>query len=264
MLTFFKRYRDLLWNLTARELKIRYRGSALGFLWSVLIPLFMTLIYLFFLRIMAGRNVPMAEIVIGVFAWQFTVNSVQSGLGSIEGNANLVKKVRFPRIILPLAATLANLINYLLSFLVQIPIVLVLLALKGEGAGSWWWLLPAVLALHFIFNLGLALAMAAVNVRFRDAQHLVGVGLSAWFFVSPVMYNLELVRNMLGEAGFWSQLYLLNPMAMLVTAYRAAALEAVSFPWTGATCGAIALCLAVFAGGFMLFRGAQKDFADYL
>ncbi|NLE67466.1 MAG: ABC transporter permease [Lentisphaerae bacterium] len=264
MLILFKRYRDLLWNLTARELKIRYRGSALGFLWSVLIPLFMALIYVFFLRMMAGRNVPMAEIVIGVFAWQFTVNSVQSGLGSIEGNANLVKKVRFPRIILPLAATLANLVNYMLSLLVQIPVVAVLLAVKGGEVGPWWWLLPAVLALHFMFNLGLALVMAAVNVRFRDAQHLVGVGLSAWFFVSPVMYNLDFVGRLLGDKGVWSALYLLNPLAMLVTAYRAAALQAVSFPWTAATCGAMALCLAVFAGGYMLFRRAQKDFADYL
>ena len=264
MLTLFIRYRNLLWNLTARELKIRYRGSALGFFWSVLIPLFMALIYVFFLRMMAGRGVPLAEIVIGVFAWQFTVNSVQSGLGSIEGNANLVKKVKFPRIILPLSATLANLINYLLSLLVQIPIVVVLLMLKGQGVGPWWWLLPVVLALHFIFNLGLALLMAAVNVRFRDAQHLVGVGLSAWFFVSPVMYNLEFVRNLLGNGGIGNALYLLNPMAMLVTAYRAAALKGVDFPWTAATCGSMVICVVIFAAGYSMFQRAQKDFADYL
>ena len=155
-------------------------------------------------------------------------------------------------------------INYLLSLLVQIPIVLVLLLTKGQGIGPWWWLLPAVLALHFMFNLGLAFLTAAVNVRFRDAQHIVGVGLSAWFFVSPVMYNLEFVRNLLGSDGIGNALYLLNPIAMLMTAYRAAALQGVSFPWTAATCGSIALCIAVFAAGYSLFQREQKDFADYL
>lgn len=264
MLTSFNRYKNLLWNLTTRELKIRYRGSALGFLWSVLIPLFMALIYVFFLRMMAGRSVPLPEIVIGVFAWQFTVNSVQSGLGSIEGNANLVKKVKFPRIILPLSATLANLANYLLSLIAQIPILAVLLIMKGQGVGPWWWLLPAVLALHFLFNLGLAMLMAAINVRYKDAQHLVGVGLSAWFFVSPVMYNLDLVKNLLGTRGIWNALYMLNPMAMLMTAYRTAVLPGMIFPWTWATFGAMAICIVFFIAGYFLFQHAQKDFADYL
>ncbi|MCB1101755.1 MAG: ABC transporter permease, partial [Kiritimatiellae bacterium] len=76
-----------------RELKIRYRGSVLGFLWTLLIPLFMAGIYIVFLRLLAGRGVPMAEVIIGVFAWQFTVQSVNSGLHSVTGNANLVKKV---------------------------------------------------------------------------------------------------------------------------------------------------------------------------
>ena len=104
------RRRELVQNLVLRELKARYKGSALGFLWSILTPLFMAAIYVFFLRLLAGRGVPLEEIIIGVFAWQFTSMCVSGGLTAVTGNASLVKKVRFPRVVLPLAVTLANLV----------------------------------------------------------------------------------------------------------------------------------------------------------
>src|ERR1035437_2444716 len=104
---------DLIWNLVTRDLKIRYRGSVLAFLWTILNPLFMAVIYIFFLRLLA-RNAPISkeDIIIGVFAWQFTVQCVHSGLVCITGNTCLVKKVYFPRIILPLSVAIANLRNF--------------------------------------------------------------------------------------------------------------------------------------------------------
>ena len=106
--------RELLGNLVLRNLKSRYKDSVLGFLWSVLTPLFMALIYIVFLKILA-RGVPLEQVLIGVFAWQFTAQCIANGLGAITENANLVKKVYFPRVILPLAVTISNLVNFLLN-----------------------------------------------------------------------------------------------------------------------------------------------------
>lgn len=256
--------RELLYNLVSRELKIRYRGSALGFLWSVLIPLFMAMIYVVFLRLLGGRQMPVAEIIIGVFAWQFTVQSVNSGLSSITGSVNLVKKVHFPRVILPLAATLANLVNYLLSLVVQFPVVMVLLHLTGQHISVWTWALPAVVVVHLLFNLALALFMAGANVYFRDTQHLVGVILSAWFFVSPVMYNLEYVEHMTTRIPWIMDLYLLNPIAGIITAYRALIMPDTAMPCSASLWGALALVVLLLLLSLRVFDRQEKDFADLL
>jgi ABC-type polysaccharide/polyol phosphate export permease len=256
--------RDLVANLVARELKIRYRGSVLGFLWTVLIPLFMAGIYVVFLQVLAGGSIPVASIIVGVFAWQFTVQAVNSGMGAITHNANLVKKVAFPRVVLPLASTLAALVNYLLSLVVQFPLVAILLAAAGTMLSPQILALPAVLALHFAFNLALALLLAAANVYFRDTQHLVNVGLSAWFFISPVMYDLSFVERMAGRLPHVSSLYMLNPMATIVTAYRAICLPGDVMPeaWALAACAILTVGLLGLA--VWVFQRSQKDFADWL
>lgn len=257
-------HRELLWNLTQRELKLRYRGSVLGFLWSILIPLFMAAIYVVFLRLLGGRGVPMTDIIIGVFAWQFTVQCVNGGLFCISGNSNLVKKVYFPRLILPLSSTLANLVTYLLSLLVQFPFLAVLYHFWGGHFGPWLFLLPVVILLHFLFNLALTLLLAAVNVYVRDAQHLVGILLSAWFFVSPVMYNLSFVERVAESHPWVPHLFLLNPITVIITGYRAVITAGVTFPWEAGSYAALAfiLVLAVWSG--RLFQRLQKDFADLL
>lgn len=257
-------HRELLGNLVSRELKIRYRGSALGFLWSVLIPLFMAMIYVVFLRLLGGRGVPLADIIIGVFAWQFTVQCVNSGLTSISGNANLVKKVFFPRIILPLSGTLANLITYAMSLVVQFPLVAVLFHLGGHTFSAWTVLLPVIMLVHLVFNLGLALLLAGLNVYVRDAQHLVGILLSAWFFVSPVMYNLGFVERAADEHPWVPHLFLLNPLTLIITGYRAAMTPGVPFPWEPAAWIGLAAILVFFVWSYRLFTRLQKDFADML
>jgi ABC-type polysaccharide/polyol phosphate export permease len=256
--------RELLWNLTQRELKLRYRGSVLGFLWSILIPLFMAVIYVIFLRLLGGRGVPLTDIIIGVFAWQFTVQCVNGGLFCISGNANLVKKVYFPRLILPLSSTLANLVTYLLSLLVQFPFLAALYHFNGGSFSAWIFLLPAVILLHFLFNLALTLLLAAINVYVRDAQHLVGILLSAWFFVSPVMYNLSFVNRVAEHHPWVPHLFLLNPLTIILTAYRAVITEGTTFPWETSSLIAIAIILGLTVAAWGLFQRLQKDFADKL
>lgn len=259
-----KSYRELLWNLVARDLKSRYRGSALGLLWTVLTPLFMALIYFFFLGFLMRAPLDPKELIIGVFAWQFTVQAMQSGMGSITGSANLVKKIYFPRIIIPLATSLSALINYLLMLVVQLVLLVVLLGMQGASFNAIAFGLPLIIAYHFMFNLSLALFTAASNVYFRDTQHLVGLFLSAWFFLSPVMYSLNLVQDMAGSRTWISELYMLNPLSVIITAYRVLLIPGDAFPWSiGAIIG---WCwpIALFLGAYLFYQRSSRFFADWL
>lgn len=259
-------YRELLANLVSRDLKSRYRGSVLGLLWTVLTPLFMALIYIFFLRLLMGRGVHIRheEIIIGVFAWQFTVQAINAGMNCITGNANLVKKIYFPRIIIPLSVNLSALINYLLMLAVQLVLVAILLHLSGSHLSGFTLLLPFLIAFHFMFNLSIALLTAASNVYFRDTQHFVGLFLSAWFFVSPVMYPLTLLDSLAGPHAWAKELYMLNPLTLIITGYRTLQIPGTTFPWTvGSIIGWI-WPFALFAVSLYAYQRAQRFFADWL
>lgn len=255
--------RDMLLNVTLRELKSRYKNSVLGFLWSILTPLFMAVIYVFFLRLLA-RGIPLESIIIGVFAWQFTAQAVHEGLCSVTSNANLVKKVFFPRLILPTAITLGNLVNYLLSLVVQFMLLAVLLAWRGEMMSWTSMFIPLVVIYHTLFLLSLSYLLSAANVYFRDAQHLVGVLLSAWFFASPAMYDLSIVQNVAAKWPIILDLYLLNPMAIIITAYRALILPNTPFPFTWAVVAGGCIPLLLLLISYRVFQRAQRNFADLL
>ncbi len=256
--------RELISALVGREMKARYKGSALGLLWSLLTPLFMAGIYAFFFRLLSGRAANTQSILVGVFAWQFTANCVHQGLTCITGNGNLIKKVAFSRVILPVAVTTAAGIDYLISLVIQLGIVGFLLWREGTMFGLTLFALPAVFALHALLNLGFALFLGALNVYFRDTQHLVGVALSALFFLSPAMYDLGFIERMAGDLPpRVLDLYLLNPLAGILTLYRGAFLATpppVSpFFWTGL---ALPLLLTPLAWAF--FRRMQRNFADHV
>ncbi len=259
-------YRDLVANLVGRDLKSRYKGSALGFLWTVLNPLFMAFIYIFFLRLLGGRGMPitMEDIIIGVFAWQFTVQSVNAGLNAFTGNANLVKKVYFPREILPVSIVASALINFLLTVLVQWVLIAFLLWRKGAMLSGWTAALPAVVLYHTLFNLELVLLVSAANVYFRDTSHLVGLFLSAWFFMSPVMYPLSIVDTLSKSWPWLHDLYQLNPLTLIITAYRALQIPGATFPWS--TAALVGWLWPLVAGVVIwrVFRRAQRYFSDLL
>jgi ABC-type polysaccharide/polyol phosphate export permease len=256
-------YRELLANLVSRDLKSRYRGSVLGLLWTVLTPLFMAAIYIFFLRLLRVR-IRHEELIIGVFAWQFTVQSIQSGMSCVTGNANLVKKIYFPRMIIPLSTTVSALINYLLMLVVQLAIVGFLVYRQGGTLSPWILALPALMAYHFLFNLSIALLTAAANVYYRDTQHFVGLLLSAWFFVSPIMYPLSLLESLAGHAPWARELFMLNPLSVIVTGYRAMHLPDVTFPWSVGAAVGLLWPLLLFALALYVFQRSQRFFADWL
>jgi len=256
---------ELLRALVSRELKSRYKGSALGVLWSLLTPMFMAVIYAFFFRLLSGRAANTPSIIVGVFAWQYTAVSVQQGMGCVTSNGNLVKKVSFARTILPISTTVAAGIDYLISLVVQLGVVGFFLFQNGEAWSAKFLFLPLIFIHHSIFNLALAFLLGAMNVYFRDTRHVVGVLLSAFFFLSPAMYDLSFLERFASEMSPWiTQLYTLNPLAGIFTAYRWAFLPSADFTptvwmWTGMSFPFVLVIM-----GWFVYKRAQRNFADFI
>ncbi len=249
------RRRELIWILIQRNLKIRYKNSALGVCWSLLSPLFLILIYSVFLGLI---RVPihLPTLVSGIIVWQFHALCLGDSLHCILGNANLVTKAAFPRIILPLSMVGANAVNFFFSFLVLLAYLLV----AGTSFGPVWWL-PLVVLTHLALSLGLSLIAGSANVFFRDTEHVLSVVMLAWFFMSPVIYE----PNMITEAfPAWVQwLFFANPMSGLLTAYRQTLLshDPVGLEYIALS---FAVCWAVLGVGLLVFRGAEPRFGDEL
>ena len=274
--------RELLGMLAGRNLKIRYKGSALGFFWSLLTPLVMIAIYAVFAGVLGLRRELMGLggasfnylpfLVVGVVTWQFTAGSLSDSLYAIAGNANLVKKVYFPRIILPASTVVANTVNFLLTFLILLAYLGLTGALRPAGLA---WLLPAF-GLHFLLCMGVAFLVSTLNVFFRDTEHIVGLALLAWFFLSPVMYETSLqltaAKNVL--PGSMCGLVFLNPMTGVLAMYRKALmgmdLMPVVNPETGAALDpawlllSLAGALLVLLAGALVLRAGNRRFGDVL
>lgn len=271
-------HRDLVRMLVVRNLKIRYKGSALGFLWSLLTPLAMIAIYAVFAGVLGMKRELLGLshnatfqylpfLVTGIIVWQFTAGTLSDSLHAIAGNSNLVKKVYFPRAILPLSTVLANAVNFLLTFV----ILLVYLAISGSlRLGSVYWLLPAF-ALHLALCLGISLLVSTLNVFFRDTEHIIGLLLLAWFFLTPVMYETSLQTTALGRFAWWPAslhgIVYLNPMTGILSLYRRA-LMGMDFAPAGVSpvwvlLSAATTLLLLLVGAAVLRRG-DKSFGDVL
>lgn len=249
----------MLATLVVRNLKIRYQGSALGFLWTLLNPLFMMLIYWIFIRFMKFPMDPWS-LLAGVLAWQFLTMCCGDSINAVAGHPNLVKKVYFPRIILPLATVLANLVNYLLSLVV----LFVLTLLAGRLAlGPALAALPLVIFAQFLFCLGLALIISCSSVYFRDTEHVVAALLMAWFFMSPVIYSLDFLSQGALVPHWLLGVYKLNPMAGFITLHRRIIMDGPPPGWIAAV-AAIVIPIVVLYAGLKIFRRYEPDFADEL
>lgn len=222
-------YRDLLYNLVVRDLKVRYKHSFLGFFWSLLNPLLLMAVFTFVFTNILGSNAayPMFHIFFlsALLPWNWCASSVTGTLGSIVNSGYLIKKVYFPRELLPFAVVISNMINYVLSlpalfffmFLFRVPQAGDIFSPSCQLAcinGHIVWL-PLLIVTQVMFLVGLGFFLAALNVFFRDTSVLVEVGLQAWFFLTPIIYDVDLIK-----AKFPQLLYYLNPMASIVTIYR--------------------------------------------
>ncbi len=267
-------WREILRMLVSRNLKIRYKGSVLGFLWSLLTPLSMICIYAVFAGVLGmkrdllgitGTFSYLPFLVSGIVTWQFTAGCLSDSMHAISGNSNLVKKVYFPRVILPLSTVLANAVNFGVSFIALVAY----LAIDGSLCLSYvWWLVPAF-AMQLALCCGLAMIVSTANVFFRDVEHIIGLVQLAWFFLSPVMYEISLqlkaASSFIGET--LRGIVCLNPMTGVLTLYRRALLGMDLAPiemdpswlWLSA-----ATSVSVFVIGAIVLKAGDRRFGDVL
>lgn len=219
-------YRDLQRNLVSRDLKVRYRNSVLGVLWSLGNPLLMMLVFTLVFTVMTSYSSRVEAfpvfVLCGILPWNFFSTSVIGSIRSIVDNAPLVNKVYFPRELLPASIVLANLINFLIALIV----LFVFILLFQLPLTIWLLLLPLVIAVQVIFTIGFALIMATANVFYRDTQIIMEVVMLAWFFMTPIFYPVTILPReyyiqWLGiTIDVWRWVNILNPMASLISTYR--------------------------------------------
>jgi ABC-type polysaccharide/polyol phosphate export permease len=253
------RYRGLIQTLVARDLKARYRGSVLGFVWSFVNPLLLLGIYSFIFTTIMPSRVEGVEpyalfMLCGILPWTWFSSSLTEASGSLISGGNLIKKVLFPAEVLPIVSVLANMVHFFLA----LPIVIVFLLLyrhPPDGLELVWF--PVVVGVQLVFTVGLALLLAALTVHFRDLRDVLANVLTLWFFITPIIYPW-----FQRELQPYRTLFNLNPFTHLAVSYQ----ELLFFPgpfghwrWLLALGGA---SIAVFLAGYWLFDRLRDSFAE--
>jgi lipopolysaccharide transport system permease protein len=256
-------YRELIRNLVTRDLKVRYRNSVLGVLWSLLNPLLMTLVFTLVFTLMLPSDIDYYPVffLCGFLPWAFLSASLTGATGSIVNNAPLVKKVYFPREILPLSNVLSNLVNFLVALLVLFAMIFVFRVRMTSAV----LMLPFVIMAQVMFIAGLALLLSTANVFFRDTQHILEIVLLAWFFLTPIFYPIKTLPESAEILGLTVDIQLwvrrLNPMASLVASYR-------DILYWGKPTGldfllrTLATCLVVLVFGYLVFCRFSSVFGE--
>ncbi len=253
-------YRELVFFLTWRDIKVRYKQAALGVLWAVLQPVMIMVVFTVIFGKLAGLK-PDAGIpaewypvfsLAALLPWQLFQAALQRSSVSLVGNANLLTKVYFPRLIIPFSAVAAGLVDFFIS----LGVLFVMMVLYGVPF-TWnlLWLLPLVL-LALITALAVGLWLSALNVQYRDVQQIVPFLLQAWMYASPVAYSIDLIPT----TGPWRLLYGLNPMTGVIQGFRWALLG--SNPPDTLMVISIAMVLALLVSGLFYFRRMERKFAD--
>ncbi len=262
-------------NLVRKELKVKYTASVLGAVWSLLNPIVYLAVFSFVAAVLGNQihDYPVF-LLAGLLAWNLFAGALSQGSRSVIDNANLVKKVAFPREILPLAAVGVSLFDFALQSVVLLAFVVI----SGHGLGA------AVFALYplsfvalVVLSTALTLFVAAANVRYRDVQHLLAIALLVWFWMTPIVYQAKLVQGHLSDhalvgVDFW-HLYLLNPLTPVVLGFQRAlygagdgtVLPAMSLAWlAGVLAITLAACLVLLYLAWRLFFRLSGDFAEEL
>lgn len=273
-------HRQLLRSFVAHRLRSRYRGAALGVLWALVRPILTMLILALVARFFALQSeydVPVAGfILVGLMPWLFTASAISGACAVLVQEANVIKKVFFPRPILPLSVVAAEGVHFVISLSILLPALYLWCGFLPDG---WILLLPVVLLLHVAFIYAVSLLVALGNVYFRDVSAMLEAGLMAWFYLTPVFYSVAYVRDALGELlgpNMGLALYLANPMAGIVAGYRLALLNGAGLREgvtelpleTGAFVGALAwaalVALALLILAHRLYKTHDNKIADVL
>ncbi|OFW62085.1 MAG: phosphate ABC transporter permease [Actinobacteria bacterium RBG_16_64_13] len=250
-------YRELLYFLTWRDILVRYKQAVLGVAWAVLQPfltmIVFTVVFNRLLNVESGDSRVPYEVFSfsGLLAWQFFAGALTRSGVSLVGNSNLLTKVYFPRLVIPLSAVLAGLVDFVISFV----ILLVLMAAYGIAPTWQTVFLPLFVLLAIVSALAVSLWLSALNVLYRDVQYVIPFLVQLWMFVSPVIYPIDEI-----QAGALRIAFSLNPMTGVIGGFRWALLGQ-QFPgrymWIS-----IAMAVALLLGGLFYFRRMERVFAD--
>lgn len=260
-------YRDLIWNLSINKIKEKYRYPILGFLWIILMPILLALIFLFAFSVVIKVRVPHYPFFIYLFCamlpWSYLSTSIMQSTNSLVESTNLVKNVSFCREIIPISSILSNLINFIFT----LPVLFLFLFIFKIKVSIYIIFLPFVILLQTIFIIGVSLLTSACQVRLRDTKYIVELLITAFFYLAPVFYPLDLVKNI---SPLSLRIYMLNPNAAIITLYRIVILggytaflppevnlfNLVIIP--------VILSLFVLHLGFLIFKKFETSFADLI
>ena len=248
-------YRELLYFLTWRDVKVRYKQTVLGAAWAIIQPFFTMVVFSLFFGKLA--KIPSDGVPYPIFSyaalvpWTFFAHGLTQSSNSLVGSANLIKKIYFPRLIVPLSSVLSGVVDFVLAFLV----LLGMLFYYGIVPTSNLYLLPLFVLLALVTALGVGLWLSALNVEFRDVRYIVPFLVQFWLFSTPIAYPSSLLSEP------WRTLYGMNPMVGVVEGFRWALLGTNTAPGPIIVVSAL-MALVLLVGGAFYFRRMEKTFAD--
>lgn len=248
-------YIELVSALVRRDLKVRYSGTILGLVWSLVHPLLFTLIisYVFSSILRAEIEHFHVFFLSALFPWIWLSTSISAGVNSVTDNAHLIKKVSFPRGLIPATVVITNMVHFLFS----LPVYIGFAVAAGVPMSAKWIVgVPTLTLLQLLFTLGLTMIVASLNVYFRDVGHLVTVFLNLWFYVTPILYSPDMLPDHIREILFW------NPATYITIAWRSLLYHGI-FPEAHLAI-LIGISIATFVLGSIVFRRLSRGFADVL
>ncbi len=248
-------YRDMVFSLVKRELRGRYQKSVLGMLWTLLNPFFQIIIYTFVFTVIFPSSIENYYIYLmtGIIPWNFFTEALGQGAGTIVSNAEMTKKIYFPREILTIAAVTAKFVNMLLAFVV----VLAFLLFSQVGISWHIVLLPVIMFAEYLVALGFTLFFSAITVYLRDMEYIVSVLLMAWIWATPIMYDINNLGQQVGR------LLLLNPMTPIMMSYRNL-LYYHQTPTLRTLLGVLGIGFVLLVIGELVFVRLEGNFAEEL
>ena len=250
-------YRDVLWMLILRDIKLRYKQTAMGIVWVILQPLLAALIFALifgtFARLPSDGQPYVVFVFCGLLGWNLFAGILQRAGNSLVLESRLITKVYFPRLLIPLAAAGAALVDFLVGFVVLVG----MLIWYGISAGTNWLLLPVALVLTLALAVGVSLWVSALNVKYRDFAYALPTLIQIWMYATPVVYGLSLV----GES--WVGWFSLNPMVGALELFRQSLLGVSSLTPELIVASSVFAAVAVISGAYF-FRRIEKEFVDCL
>lgn len=246
----------MIFSLVKKDLRGRYKGSVLGFLWTFINPLLQLVVYTIVFSFILKNNIERyyLYLFVALIPWIFFSSSITVGSASIVAQKDLIKKIYFPRMVIPISYVTSSFVNMLLCFIVIFAVIIV----SGAGINFLALLtLPVIMLVEYILALGMAMLTSAITVYFRDLEHILGIVTMAWMYMTPIMYDKSIVPENL------MPIFNLNPMTHVIECYRAVLYEK-KIPDLTTLLSAAGLGILILIVGILVFNKLQKRFAEEL